>query len=94
MKLVSGKEFSRFLEHKGWVLRRVHGSHHIYGKKGSVVRLSVPVHDNRVLKAVLQHHLLRMGGLLDQVAVENHAEVTASPRAIAQRVLDVPGSET
>lgn len=30
------------LERHGWSLLRVHGSHHIYGKPGHVVRLSVP----------------------------------------------------
>lgn len=44
MKAVSGKALKRVLEQSGWVLRRIRGSHHIYGKAGSVVRLSVPVH--------------------------------------------------
>jgi predicted RNA binding protein YcfA (HicA-like mRNA interferase family) len=65
VKPLSGKEFSRLLEREGWVLRRVHGSHHIYGREGSVVRLSVPVHDNRELKAVLQHHLMKSAGLVE-----------------------------
>jgi predicted RNA binding protein YcfA (HicA-like mRNA interferase family) len=65
VKPLSGKEFSRLLEREGWVLRRVHGSHHIYGREGSVVRLSVPVHDNRMLKAVLQHHLMKSAGLVE-----------------------------
>ncbi len=43
MKALSGKELARILERHGWNLMRVHGSHHIYGKKGSRVRLSVPV---------------------------------------------------
>jgi predicted RNA binding protein YcfA (HicA-like mRNA interferase family) len=32
MKTVSGKELTRVLERNGWLLLRVHGSHHIYGK--------------------------------------------------------------
>jgi predicted RNA binding protein YcfA (HicA-like mRNA interferase family) len=63
MKQVSGKELCRALERLGWVLRRAHGSHHIYGKEGSVVRLSVPVHGNQPLKAGLLHHLLSLAGL-------------------------------
>lgn len=63
MKPISGKELSRVLEHHGWVLRRVHGSHHIYGKIGSVTRLSVPVHDNQALTPALEHHLLKSAGL-------------------------------
>jgi predicted RNA binding protein YcfA (HicA-like mRNA interferase family) len=42
MRSVSGKEFVKILERHGWVLMRVQGSHHIYGKAGVNVRLSVP----------------------------------------------------
>jgi predicted RNA binding protein YcfA (HicA-like mRNA interferase family) len=37
------------------------GSHHILGKAGSIVRLSVPVHGNKPLKAGLQQKLLKIG---------------------------------
>lgn len=49
MKQVSGKEFCRILERHGWELKRISGSHHIYAKVGSIVRLSVPVHGNKAL---------------------------------------------
>jgi predicted RNA binding protein YcfA (HicA-like mRNA interferase family) len=39
MKALSGREFARLIERRGWQLLRVAGSHHIYGKTGSVVRL-------------------------------------------------------
>jgi predicted RNA binding protein YcfA (HicA-like mRNA interferase family) len=41
----------------------VAGSHHIYGKEGSIVRLSIPVHGNKLLKIGLARHLLKMAGL-------------------------------
>jgi predicted RNA binding protein YcfA (HicA-like mRNA interferase family) len=63
MKSVSGKELARLLEQRGWSLLRIHGSHHIYGKTGSVVRLSVPTHGNKPLKVGLLKHLLKMAGL-------------------------------
>jgi predicted RNA binding protein YcfA (HicA-like mRNA interferase family) len=63
MKAVSGKALKRVLERHGWILRRVHGSHHIYGRDGSVVRLSVPVHGNKPLKAGLLAHLLKQADL-------------------------------
>ena len=63
MKAVSGREFTRIIERHGWRLLRIHGSHHIYGKEGAVVRLSVPVHGNRPLKTGLIRHLLKMSGL-------------------------------
>ncbi len=63
MKSVPGKELARLLERHGWKLLRTHGSHHIYGKSGSVVRLSVPIHGNKPLKIGLLRHLLKMAGL-------------------------------
>lgn len=66
MKPVSGKALKRVLERHGWVLRRIHGSHHIYGKDGRAVRLSVPVHGNKPLKAGLLAHLLKLAGLTNE----------------------------
>ncbi len=40
MRALSGRELARLVGEKGWRLLRVNGSHHIYGKPGSVVRLS------------------------------------------------------
>ena len=65
MTAISGRDFTRALERNGWVLLRVHGSHHIYGKPGSIVRLSVPVHAGRTLKAGLLGHLLKQAGLTE-----------------------------
>jgi predicted RNA binding protein YcfA (HicA-like mRNA interferase family) len=62
MKAVSGRHLAQALEGKGWTLLRVHGSHHIYGKEGSVA-LPVPVHGDRPLKAGLQHHLMKLARL-------------------------------
>jgi predicted RNA binding protein YcfA (HicA-like mRNA interferase family) len=44
MKSVSGREFARIIERRGWTLLRISGSHHIYGNSGSIVRLSIPIH--------------------------------------------------
>jgi predicted RNA binding protein YcfA (HicA-like mRNA interferase family) len=63
MKAISGKELAKFLERHGWKLLRVSGSHHIYGKPGSIVRLSVPIHSNTSLKAGLLNYLMKMAGL-------------------------------
>ena len=66
MKVVSGREFARIIERHGWKLLRVNGSHHIYGKQGSVVRLSVPIHGNQSLKSGLLRHLIKLAGLSDE----------------------------
>ncbi|HKI05988.1 MAG TPA: type II toxin-antitoxin system HicA family toxin [Thermoanaerobaculia bacterium] len=59
MRALTGKELCRLLEHRGWSILRVAGSHHIYGKPGSRVRLSVPVHGSHALKIGLLKHLLK-----------------------------------
>ena len=66
MKAMSGREFVRLVERHGWALLRVAGSHHIYGKPGSVVRLSIPIHGNRSLKLGLLRHLAKLANIPDQ----------------------------
>jgi predicted RNA binding protein YcfA (HicA-like mRNA interferase family) len=66
MKSVSGKELARRLEKHGWQLLRVNGSHHIYGRPGSIVRLSIPIHGNQPLKIGLLRHLLKMADLSEE----------------------------
>ena len=65
MRAVSGKEFVKVLERHGWTLLRVQGSHHIYGKSGSEVRLSVPVHGTQAVKRGLLRHLMKLAGLTE-----------------------------
>jgi len=66
VKAISGKEFAKLLEKKGWELRRTKGSHHIYVKAGSAVRISVPVHGNSPLKIGLLRHLMKTAGIDEQ----------------------------
>ena len=66
MKSISGREFARTIERRGWTLLRVSGSHHIYGKSGSVVRLSVPIHGNKPLKTGLLRHLAKLAEISDE----------------------------
>lgn len=65
MKSVSGKHLSSLLERRGWSLQRITGSHHIYTKTGSEVRITVPVHGNKTLKIGLQRHLMKLAGIKD-----------------------------
>lgn len=67
MKAVSGRDFARLVERRGWSLLRVAGSHHIYGKQGSVVRLSIPIHGNRPLKTGLLRHLAKLAEVEDEL---------------------------
>jgi predicted RNA binding protein YcfA (HicA-like mRNA interferase family) len=60
MKAISGREFARIIERRGWVLLRVNGSHHIYGKPGSARRISLPIHGNRALKIGLLQSVMKL----------------------------------
>jgi len=59
VKAVSGKRLCSVLEEHGWVLQRIHGSHHIYARTGNPMILTVPVHGNRDLKRGLLRQLMR-----------------------------------
>ncbi len=50
MKILKGKEFVKLLEKRGWVLKRINGSHFIYGHSDKTEIISVPVHKNDDLK--------------------------------------------
>ena len=65
MKNMSGRDFARLVERHGWRLLRISGSHHIYGKSGSVVRLSIPIHGARPLKVGLLRHLAKLAEIPD-----------------------------
>jgi predicted RNA binding protein YcfA (HicA-like mRNA interferase family) len=60
VRAISGRAFARLVERRGWRLLRVNGSHHIYGKEGSIVRLSIPIHGNQPLKLGLLRHLAKL----------------------------------
>jgi predicted RNA binding protein YcfA (HicA-like mRNA interferase family) len=63
VKSVSGKEFARLLERKGWELKRVKGSHHVYMKEGNPARISVPIHGKKPLKVGLVKHFLKIADI-------------------------------
>ena len=60
MRAPSGREFARIAERHGWVLLRVNGSHHIYGKTGVARRLTIPIHGNQALKIGLLRSLVKL----------------------------------
>lgn len=63
MKTISGKDFSKLLEKKGWIVARIKGSHHIYTKEGTVFRISVPIHKNKELKIGLLKSLMKIADI-------------------------------
>jgi predicted RNA binding protein YcfA (HicA-like mRNA interferase family) len=63
MKSVSGKALCKIVERKGWQLKRVTGSHHIYTKQGADVIISIPVHGNRDLPTGTLKSIMKDAGL-------------------------------
>ena len=53
MKQVSGKDLAKLAETKGWTLKRIKGSHHVYVQAGREERVVIPIHGNRPLKTGL-----------------------------------------
>jgi predicted RNA binding protein YcfA (HicA-like mRNA interferase family) len=47
---ITGKEMCSLLEQKGFLLKRVKGSHHIYTRPGLDGYVTVPVHGKEILK--------------------------------------------
>jgi predicted RNA binding protein YcfA (HicA-like mRNA interferase family) len=50
MKSISGKKLCKIVEKKGWMLKKITGSHHIYEKPNENKIISIPVHRNQDLK--------------------------------------------
>jgi predicted RNA binding protein YcfA (HicA-like mRNA interferase family) len=65
VKQVSGKEFARIIQKRGWVLKRVNGSHHVFTKEGRQERVVIPVHGNRPLKIGLLKHQMKTAGVME-----------------------------
>ena len=63
MKAIGGKRMCKLLEAKGWKLIRVAGSHHIFTRQGSNLRITVPVHGNQDLKIGLQRAIMKLAGI-------------------------------
>ena len=63
MKQVSGKDFAKLLNQKGWELKRIHGSHHVYTKADRKERISLPVHGSKPLKTGLLRHLMKIADI-------------------------------
>jgi predicted RNA binding protein YcfA (HicA-like mRNA interferase family) len=66
VKSVSGREFCKVLARHGWDLKRVRGSHHIFGQSGNPTILTVPVHGNKPLKTGTLRRLLNDSGLTEE----------------------------
>jgi predicted RNA binding protein YcfA (HicA-like mRNA interferase family) len=66
MKSISGKQLCRIVEQKGWLFKRVTGSHHIYEHPEFEEILSIPVHRNKDLKVGMLRALMRVAKLTEE----------------------------
>jgi predicted RNA binding protein YcfA (HicA-like mRNA interferase family) len=64
VRIVSGKEFLRILQKRGWVVIRSRGSHFMLEKEGYPL-LIVPVHGSKTLKAGVLKGLLKDAGMTE-----------------------------
>ncbi len=66
MKSVSGKEFCKLLEKRGWTWDRTNGSHRIYEPPEHLEHLesvSIPVHANKTLRKGTQIALMKKASI-------------------------------
>jgi len=65
MKSISGKKLCKIVEKKGWILKKITGSHHIYEKLGDSKIISIPVHRNQDLKLGTLKSIMKIAELLE-----------------------------
>jgi predicted RNA binding protein YcfA (HicA-like mRNA interferase family) len=66
MKSISGKKLCTIFEKKGWILKRITGSHHIYHNPEASQILSIPVHGNKDLKTGTLKALMKIAELTEE----------------------------
>ncbi|MGL5792888.1 MAG: type II toxin-antitoxin system HicA family toxin [Xenococcaceae cyanobacterium] len=66
MKSISGQDLCKIVEKKGWILKKITGSHHIYKKPNVNQILSIPVHRNKDLKIGTLKALMKIAELTEQ----------------------------
>jgi predicted RNA binding protein YcfA (HicA-like mRNA interferase family) len=64
VKSISGRQFAKILEKRGWTLKRVSASHFIYYKPNHQI-ISLPIHGNADLKRGLLRDLMKIAGLTE-----------------------------
>lgn len=66
MKQVTGPQLAKALEARGWMLKRIKGSHHVYLKAGHRGRLVIPMHGSSPLKLGLLRAQMKIAGLKEE----------------------------
>ena len=50
MKQVSGRDLAQIIQRCGWILARVHGSHHVFTMAGRRERIVIPIHGKSAIE--------------------------------------------
>ena len=66
MKQVSGRDLAKLIQHRGWTLTRIKGSHHIFTHPGHRERIVIPIHGNAPLKTGLLRSQMKIAGLAEE----------------------------
>ncbi len=66
MKSRSGKELCKVVQNKGWILKRIKGSHHIFEKAGLETTLSIPIYSNKDLKIGTLKSIMKQANLTEE----------------------------
>lgn len=60
---MKSRDLTRLLKENGWVLMRINGSHHIFGKPGDPHTISVPVHKGKDIMSGTALAILKAAGI-------------------------------
>ena len=63
MKSISGKQFARILQRRGWHLLRVRGSHHLFKHPDVREHIALPIHGNEDMKIGALRTLMKIAGI-------------------------------
>ena len=66
MKSISGKKLCKIVKKKGWILKKITGSHHIYENPNDNKIISIPVHRNQDLKLGTLKSIMKIAQLLEE----------------------------
>jgi len=76
----SPKYLIKLLEARGWILKRIRGSHHIYFHPEQKLTIPVPVHGNKDVKTGLFLSILKAADITPDELSEKKGKKVISPK--------------
>ena len=65
MKSISGRKLCKIIEKRGWTLKKITGSHHVYVNPNQSKIISIPVHRNQDLKIGTLKSIMKIAELTE-----------------------------